>query len=277
MKAIARSFAARSAGSTRAFTLIEILVAIGILTMVIAAIYSSWTAILRASKVGADAAAAVQRSRIAVRTIEDALLCSESHIQNQRYYGFMADNNGEEVLSLVARLPESFPRSGKFEGFGVRRISFSIESGPDSSRQLVMRQKPVVFDDYDVDEREHPLVLAKYASQFKVEFWDARAGDWMDEWKMTNQLPKLVKVSLKLADNANTMNNTKQQEVVRIVQIPANAVPAGLQLPGLPTGQPGGPPGRPGTPGAPGYPGQGQPGQFDPGKPIPITPITPPR
>jgi prepilin-type N-terminal cleavage/methylation domain-containing protein len=51
--------------SYAAFTLVEILIALGILSMVLAAIYSSWTAILRASKVGLEAAAAVQRARIA--------------------------------------------------------------------------------------------------------------------------------------------------------------------------------------------------------------------
>src|SRR5205814_2813945 len=60
-------YASRSHAPTlprsRGFTLVEILVAIGILALVLAAIFSSWTAILRASKTGLDAAAAVQRSR----------------------------------------------------------------------------------------------------------------------------------------------------------------------------------------------------------------------
>ena len=38
----------------RAFTLVEILISIGILGLVLVAIYSSWTAILRASKVGLE-------------------------------------------------------------------------------------------------------------------------------------------------------------------------------------------------------------------------------
>src|SRR5437016_12730220 len=119
-----------------AFTLIEILIAIGILGMVLAAIFSSWTAILRASKVGLDAAAAVQRARIVMRTLEDSLLCAESFVLNQQYYGFLADNGSEASLSFVARLPESFPRNRKFGDLHVRRVTFSVESGADSSHQL---------------------------------------------------------------------------------------------------------------------------------------------
>src|SRR5437016_12342166 len=141
-----------------AFTLIEILIAIGILGMVLAAIFSSWTAILRASKVGLDAAAAVQRARIVMRTLEDSLLCAQSFVgQNQRYYGFIAANGSEASLSFVTHLPESFPRNRKFGNLHVRRVTFSVESGPESSRQLVLRQSPLLME-LDRDENEHPLV-----------------------------------------------------------------------------------------------------------------------
>ena len=215
--------------STAAFTLIEILIAIGIFAMVLAAIYSSWTAILRASKVGLDAAAAVQRSRIVMRTIEDSLLCAQSFGLNQRYYGFMAQNGSDASLSFVARLPESFPRNRKFGDLHVRRVTFSIEPGAESGRMLVLRQNPLLMD-LDKDENEHPLVLAKYVSEFQMEFWDMRANDWTDEWRQTNQLPKLVRIALKLADNANSLRKP-QQEIVRIVNLPATMVQPGWQLP----------------------------------------------
>src|SRR6266581_5930440 len=160
--------------SSPAFTLIEILIAIGILGMVLAAIFSSWTAILRASRVGLDAAAAVQRARIVMRTLEDSLLCAESFDLNQKYYGFLADNGSEASLSFVARLPESFPRNRKFGDLHVRRVTFSVESGTESSRQLVLRQSPLLMD-LDKDEKEHPLVLAKYVTEFKMDFWDTRS------------------------------------------------------------------------------------------------------
>ena len=256
-----------------AFTLIEILIAIGILGMVLAAIFSSWTAILRATRVGLDAAAAVQRSRIVMRTIEDSLLCAQSFGLNQRYYGFEAKNGSDGYLSFVARLPESFPRSRKFGDLRVRRVTFSLESGTESSRQLVLRQSPLLMD-LDKDENEHPLVLAKYASDFKIEFWNTRTGDWDDEWKQTNQLPKLVKFSLKLADSANAARQA-QQEMVRIVQLPATTVAGGWQMPmGIPGRLPPGATPQPGINPQPGVnPNTGLPNQPLGQPPGPITPL----
>ncbi len=123
----------KAASLRSAFTLVEIMVAIGILSMVLAAIYSSWTAILRGSKVGLDAAASAQRARITIRVLEDSLGSAQSFSANLPYYYFDAENGDTPVLSFVARLSKSFPRSGKFGDLDVRRVTFSVEGGPDGS------------------------------------------------------------------------------------------------------------------------------------------------
>jgi len=247
-----------------AFTLIEILIAIGIFSLVLAAIFSSWTAILRSSKVGLEAAAAVQRSRIVMRTIEDSLLCAQSFGgQNQRYYGFVAENGSEAALSFVSRLPESFPRNRKFGDLHVRRVTFSVEPGPESGRRLVLRQSPLLMEP-DRDETEHPLVLARYVSEFQMDFWDPRLKEWVDEWKQTNQMPKLMKFTLKLADNANSLRRP-QQEITRIVNVPGTMVQPAWQMGG---GLPNRPPNAPGTAPVPGNPNQpNQPNQPFPQQP----------
>lgn len=265
-----------------AFTLIEMMIAITIFTLIVAAIYSSWTAILRATKAGKQVAAAVQRSRIAIRVLEDSLTSSLSFVANQPYYGFIAENGGEPMLSFVARLSKSFPRSGKFGDLDVRRVTFTVEN-----EDLVLRQVPLVMEP-DIDEKEHPIVLAKNVREFSMEFWDNRRAEWTDEWKQTNQLPRLVMITLKVADSPQSRQ--AQQEINRVISLPAVAVqpiwqvPRGGVVPGqqpgtvppgtLPGVVPGQPPGvYPGQPGTyPGQPGMypGRPGTFT--SPSPIVP-----
>ncbi len=277
-------FATRRSRRPAGFTLVEILVAMGILSLVLTAIYSSWTAILRASKVGTEAAAAVQRARMAARTIEESLGSAESFAQNQAYYSFLAENGSDSTLSFVARLSPSFPRSGKFGDFAVRRVTFSVEQGRDGTRDLMLRQQPLLME-MDKDEKEFPLILARNVKEFKTEFWDLRLQDWVDEWKQTNQLPVMVKVNLKIADNP--YSNQAREQITRIVSLPSVMVPVGFQVPrlqGIPQNQqlqPGqAPPGQTapgqtypgqGYPGQ-GYPGQGYPGQGYPGQTFPRRP-----
>ena len=225
--------------------------------MVLAAIYSTWTAILRATKVGTEAAAAVQRARIAGRTIEESLGSVQSFSLNQNYYAFVAENGSEAMLSFVSRLSPSFPRSGKFAGLDVRRVTFSVEPAAEGGKQLVLRQNALLMD-MDKDEKNYPLVLAKNVKEFKTEFWDNRLQDWIDEWKQTNQLPVLVRVSFSLGDNA--YSSQVRQAVTRIVSLPSVTV---LPIWQSPRQQPGtatnGVPNNPGNPATPGSPGIVQP------------------
>ena len=122
-----------------AFTLVEVLISIAILSLVVAAIYSSWTAILRASKVGLDAAAAAQRSRIALQTLEDSMGSMMLFVRNVDYYGFVAENGSDALLSFGS-LPKSFP-AGEIWGsgraaadFGERPVRTATGTGPGSNQ-----------------------------------------------------------------------------------------------------------------------------------------------
>ena len=227
-----------SASSRPGFTLIEIMMAMAIFSLVLSAIYATWTTILRGSKVGLTAAAQVQRERVAMQTIEQALTAARSFQLDLQHYGFMAQNGDEALLSFVARLPKSFPRGGRFGDFDVRRVSFALEDGPNAERQLVLRQCPILMD-FDRDETEHPLVLARQVKELLLEFWEPRAGEWTDTWTQTNQLPKMVKVTLRMAPPDQSYAAAKE-EIVRIIALPAITVPPNWQRPnpgaGLPPG-----------------------------------------
>lgn len=251
----------------RAFTLIEILVALAIFTLVVTALYAGWTTLIRASKTALEVAAQTQRQRVAIRTIEEALHAARSFAADLQHYGFVAENGDRAMLSFVARLPKSFPRSGRFGDLDVRRVAFSIESGPDNTRVLTLRQTPILMD-FDVDEQNHPIVLAKNVRGLLLEFWDERSGEWLEEWTQTNALPKMVRVTLRFAavdSRQRPVASAQEEEVTRVVAIPSITVPVQVQRPQPP--RPQAPPGQPGQPGAPGGPGQrrddGRPGGPD--------------
>ena len=216
----------------RAFTLIEIMIAVTIFTLVLAAIYSSWTLILRATKVGREAAAQVQRQRIAVQTIEDALTCVQSFQASAQYYTFIVQNGNEPLLSFAARLPDDFPRNGRFGGFNMRRVTFTVEAGPDSEKDLVLRQNPILMD-MDQDEQDHPLVLARNVKEFyRRMLGHKRRMDWSDEWENTNQIPPMVRFTLALGGNKNDNgfgDAGPELTVTRVVAMPSITVPVAVQ------------------------------------------------
>ena len=215
---------------SRAFTLLEIMVAIAIFVMIVATIYSTFILIVKSSKVAQEAAAQAQRERIAIRTVESSLMCIQSFQASMKYYSFVVENGPEPVFSFTSRLPEVFPRNGKFGDFNVRRLSYSLEPGADQDKNLVLRQSPILMD-MDEDEKNFPLVLAKNVKSFVVECWDTNAMEWDQEWDYTNIIPPLVRVTFTLGSHTDYGNDGPELTLSRVIALPCSTVPTAEQAP----------------------------------------------
>jgi general secretion pathway protein J len=207
----------------RAFTLLELMLALAVFSLVITAIYASWSAVLRSVRVGDQAAAEAQRARVASRALQTALGSAVMFLMNRDLYRFEADTSGEfAALSFVARLPASFPGSGYYGDQIVRRVVFVVEPGEDGVNELRLIQFPILAGEIS-DEQLHPLVLARDVSVFMLEFNDGRSGEWMDEWADTNSLPRLVRFALAFGKRKDG-SDAPREMVVRSVLLPGTAV-----------------------------------------------------
>ena len=213
----------------RGFTWIEVMVAAAIFALLVTAVYSTWILIIKSSQVGQVAAAQVQRERIAIRTIEDSLTCIQSFQASMQYYTFLVENGAAAQLSFVARVPDVFPRNGRFGDFNLRRLTFALENRTDTERDLVLRQNPILMD-VDPDEQAAPLVLARNVQDFIVECWDTNTQDWVDTWVDTNSLPPMVRVTLALGSNLTTKNSTGPSlAIARQIAMPSGTLPTAIQ------------------------------------------------
>ena len=220
----------------RAFTIIEVMLAIGIFAMVLTAIYATWMTILKGTRAGQTAAAAVQRSRIAIKALEDALLTVQMFNGNVKHYYFNADTAGDYAqLEMSSHLPASFPGVGRYGDAIVRRVAFAVKAGKEGN-ELVMAQWPLLLDTNRAEP--YSLVLAKDVSLFKLKFYDVQKNEWADEWKSTNQLPKVVQVELGLGRMGAGSSGKPQDLVTKIVNIPSMSVAGNLQGVGPQPGAP---------------------------------------
>jgi prepilin-type N-terminal cleavage/methylation domain-containing protein len=226
--------------SRHAFTLVEIMVAIMVFSLVIAAIYASWMALLRARQVAQSVAAQAQRQRVTLHTLEDALMGIQSFQASPQYYTFILEGGDATTLSFAARVPEYFPRNGKFinpntdRDFNLRRLTFALEAADGGGRNLVLRQNPVLMD-LDEDEQKFPLVLAKNVSKFTVECWGTNtttgAAGWVDEWLDTNSIPSQIRVNLEIGTTADS-SAAPTFAIARVFSIPSQTMPAAVHLGG---------------------------------------------
>ena len=211
-------------GPKSGFTMIEVLIAIGILGMVMVSVYASWTALLRATKVGQDAAARAQRSRMAVRALETSITTAQMFTGNIDYYAFIGDTSENfAYLSFAARLPPDFPGSGMFGDQQLRRVTFGVTEGEDRRTQFVLTQTPLLALETELEP--YTIVLGKDVQVFGLEFWDQQLGEWALEYLPTNQLPKLMRVTLGMGEDQKRMEVTS-----RIIHIPSMTITPQIQM-----------------------------------------------
>ena len=247
-------------GRRAAFTIIEIMLAIGIFAMVLTAIYATWIAVLKGSKSGIRAAAEVQRSRMAMRTLEDAFNSTEMFVANMNFYLFVANTEGDMAeVSMASRLPAGFLGVGRYGDQVVRRISFYTQPGKDGMNDLIMTQAPILLATNNTGVDAYTITLARDVTYFQLQFYDDRKNEWLDSWKSTNQLPRLVQIALGLGRTAN--DPRKPYDLTySLVALPSVAVQPDIQSATAPLA-----PGAGGITNRPGLRGN----QFDPNNPNP--------
>lgn len=219
-----------------AFTLLEVLVALSIFSIVLGLLYGTWRIVMQSSGAALRLAGNAQRQRTAVQVLQESLDSAVLFAANARHYSFLADSSGgQSALSFVAHLAPSFPGSGFFEGEQVRRLTYTIEPDPSGSPALYLRQNSIL-DQVSDDPRTFPVLLATEVALFEVAFWDTRKSAFVPEWTLTNSLPPLVRVTLGFGRKSSSSQST-MEVVSRIVRIPSAGVAAEAQT-GLPQGAP---------------------------------------
>jgi hypothetical protein len=205
-----------------AFTLVEIMVAVTLFMLVMGSVFACWKAIMSGSRVGQSVAASAQRSRAAMRAVEDSLnnLELDASPQTIRYYAFIADTSEPQFasLSFAARLPASFLGSDYFGDAVTRRVTFDVEKDADQKLNLVMTQFPLLA----IPSEQFPpksIVLARDVSAFVLEFWSPKENDWLTDFLVTNEIPPMIRITL--GTGHSSQDQRMPVEIVSRVVAPA--------------------------------------------------------
>ena len=113
----------------------------------------------------------------------------------------------------------------------VRRVTFSVEPDAENVPQLVMSQVPLLLVT-NAEITPYPITLVRDVSLFVLEFWDTQQGEWTDELLTTNQIPKMIRVSIGIGHAPHSA--APSETVSRIIAMPSIAVTPDITMPTLP-------------------------------------------
>jgi len=209
-----------------AFTMIEIMISIFILSLVLTSIYSIWTLIFSGKQAASYAAEEVQRTRIGMRALCESLMSARMYQANTNFYSFEVDNDGNyTLLSFVSFLPPGFIGAGLYDGVALRRLTYAVESNDEGRNVLMLYQDPLLIDEESVGVIP-PIELTRDISLFSVDFWDTNELDWLPEWENTNALPQLARITI---GHGYASQNMPAEWETRIVAMSGAIVSAEIQ------------------------------------------------
>jgi len=168
----------------RGFTLLEVLVAVGLLAMLSAVMFEAMRLTFRARETIARIEDLNHAAQVALhhltRDISMAFLSNHMDTQEPKTLTLF---DGEESSILFTYLGhERRQRGVKESDQGV--VEYRLERDPEGSgtMALVRREKPLL--DAEPERGGTKEVLVSGVKEFTLKYWDDTAEEWRDEWKV---------------------------------------------------------------------------------------------
>ena len=229
------------------FTLIELLVALAIFSLAAAMAAGAFWSVTKAWSRGGEMLEQLHYGEFAMEQLVTALRSAAWFPSKPSAFGFRLEGDTASwVTSGTAFLPPDSPLVN-----GLHRISVSADS-VGGERGLVVRAWPHLSEEMDENDAE-PWLVAPGVEEFDCEWYDFDSDSWSRDWEETNSLPKLVRVTLKMAKRDNFDEHLELQRLVdlevapeiparenrdRTTEPPAGAATAAAETTGAATGAP---------------------------------------
>jgi len=181
------------------FTLLEVLVALVILTSAFTIIYTTFTTTMKAWRDGSTLLEDLRHGDFIMEQLVSALRSSAYFEDSGRYYGFRMEDSTAgrypgDVLSWVTASSAFIPHDSPLAR-SMHRIEFTIADNNDGDPSVAITAYPYLADEEEIDDAE-PWYISTEVEGFDVQFYNLEEEDWEDEWEDTNSVPALVQVTL---------------------------------------------------------------------------------
>ena len=167
--------------STSGFTLMEVLVAVGILSMVSAMVYGSVSVTLRSQRLVMKTQEVYHSGRVALTRMARDLSCAflSKHVGvMERVTETIFKGSDDEVVFTYLCHTRVFPTRPESDQ-GV--VSYFLKSGGGKGKKLIRREKAWIDDRPEKEGDE--MILAEGVKSLDIESWDKEGEDWTDTWK----------------------------------------------------------------------------------------------
>lgn len=207
--------------TTRAFTLLEMLVATALIAIIACSLYASLGIAFRARRSALGAVAPVRKADLAVDMLGEDLRCAV--VPKGVLAGPFVGEDGQDVAgsdsdSLVFYSTTSSPEPAVGVG-DIKKVELGCEAAADGKTQVLVR---LVTTNLLAPKTPEPVreVLCRGVLAFNLRYFNG--SEWLDNWDSTtedNTLPCAIEVTLQL-DEGRTERNGGGLRATRVFLVP---------------------------------------------------------
>ncbi|VGO15278.1 hypothetical protein PDESU_03860 [Pontiella desulfatans] len=224
------------------FTLLELMVAMIILTIAMSMAFQAFSGTIRGWKRGSEVIDGIKHGDFAMGQLMAAVNSTIYFYNPRKTYAFKFDKGSSgglpaDMISFVTSSSAFMPADSPFAE-GPHRVKLYIDD-EGGEQALFAVAMPAIADDeefedeYDVD----PILVSRVIQGLEIMFWDEESEDWTEEWEPENSIPERILLTIFVASS-----DEKEEpiEFSRTVEIPvAKSVKEKLAGPSITSGNSG--------------------------------------
>lgn len=195
----------------RAFTLLEVMIAVGVLAVMGAMTFGSFSNAyrLKSDVEAADDRLTQARGALDRMAAEISVAFLSEHYDRKRYTQrptlFKGEDRGrQDELTFTALANERFEQDAKAGDQTVLKYFIDRDRSNDNKFESLYRRSNPIIDD-EAERRGTRQVLCENVKKLEFQYWDAQKNEWVEEWDSSKPerngvLPERVKLALTIVD-----------------------------------------------------------------------------
>ncbi|MCF7816863.1 MAG: type II secretion system GspH family protein [Kiritimatiellales bacterium] len=216
------------------FTLLELMVAMVILTIAMSIAFQAFSGTIHAWKRGTEVVDGIKHGDFAMNQLASALDSTLYFFNPRKTYAFTIErgNAGSlpaDTISFVTASSAFMPDGSPFAK-GPHRLKLFIDD-EDGSPALFASALPAIAEDEDEESEyvEEPMLVSRAVQGLEILIYDEETEDWTEDWEKENDVPERILIKIYVASE-----DEDEEPIVftRVLEIPvAKSVEAKLTGP----------------------------------------------
>ena len=205
------------------FTLLEVIVAIIILTIALAICFQAFNSIMNSWKKSSIMAENIQQGDLLINQISSSLRSIKFFKNDKNLYAFRYEENyingfSADKISFVTS-NKFFHHSKTFSENIPYRVCLFIDN-LDNIEGLYTTSIPITMDEDDYINNFNPekKLVSLSVKEFEILFWNKENKEWEKKWEKENSIPERILLSITIL----TSDNLKSSIYDRIINIPVS-------------------------------------------------------